>query len=285
MQYTLDILGKRFRLSVPFELQISQSLAPFLRPAHGEGGQFQIIVQPGFPPQPGQDSVWHDTCYYDYIPGYLRILRCQSRGSVPYVMVELNTAGNIRVTYRPEYVFFIKNASDLMQCIGLERLLLCHGGMILHASFIAKEGKGILFSAPSGTGKSTQAKLWRNTRDYEILNGDRAGLCKANDGWLAWGLPYAGTSGIFRNESAKLVAVVVLRQGRENSVSKISCAAAIRYLYPEVTIHHWAEHYVTAVLDLLQELAEDVPVFLLECLPDEAAVLLLEQTLEKEGVL
>ena len=285
MQYILDLVGQRIRLSVPFELHISPCLTPFLRPAQGETGQFHILVRPGVLPLPDQNCTWHETGYYAYSPEGIQILRSQSRGSAPFAMVELRHDGNIRVTYRPEYVSFLKNAMDLVQIIGLEQLLLHFGSIILHSSFIAKAGKGILFSAPSGTGKSTQARLWNSLRGYEILNGDRAGIRKGPCGWQAWGLPYAGTSGIYRDESAALGAVIVLRQGSENRISRLNAAESIRYLYPETTVHHWDERFVVDVLDILQAMTNDIPVFLLECLPNEDAVLLLEQTLIKEGVL
>jgi hypothetical protein len=285
MQYSLELLGRRFRLSVPFELHIGPSMMPFIRPAQGEGGQFHILVRPGKMPLPDQECIWDGSCYYAYQPSYLRVLRCQTRSSAPYAMVEMREDGNIRVTYRPEYVHFLKNASDLMHLIGLEQLLLHHGGLILHSSLIAKNNRAILFSAPSGTGKSTQAKLWQTHRGYEILNGDRAGICKTNGVWKAWGLPYAGTSGIYRNESADIAAIVILRQGSENCISKPGNAKAVRFLYPEVTVHQWAEEFVATVLDHVEALVSEVPVYLFECLPNEDAVCLLEQTLQGEGVL
>lgn len=285
MQYSLDLLGRRFRLSVPFELHIGPNMKPFIRPAQGEGGQFHILVRPGKLPLPDQDCIWNGSRYYAYQPSCLRLLCCQTRSSAAYAMVELREDGNIRVTYRPEYVHFIKKAWDLLRLIGLEQLLLYHGGLILHSSLIAKNNRAILFSAPSGTGKSTQAKLWQTHRCYEILNGDRAGICKTDGAWKAWGLPYAGTSGIYRNESADIAAIVILRQGYENRISKPGCARAVRFLYPEVTAHQWAEEFVTRVLDHIESLVSEVPVYLLECLPNEDSVCLLEQTLQGEGVL
>ena len=285
MQYIMDLMGRRFLLSVPYELHIGSSMAPFLRPAKGERGDFRILVQTGNLPLPGENYTWHESGYFVYLEDRVQILRCMSRGSVPYAMVELHRSGEVRVTYRPDYVHFFKDAMDLVHNIGLERLVLQHDGLILHASFIAKDGKGILFSAPSGTGKSTQAKLWQSLRGYEILNGDRAGLRKNNGKWSAWGLPYAGTSGIYRNESADIRAIVVLRQGRENRVSRICGSNVLRYLYPEVTVHHWSEYYVSTVLDMLQAMESDVPIFLFECVPEESAVQLLEHTLMMEGAL
>lgn len=285
MRYSLDLLGQHFTLSVPFELHIGSNMTPFLRPYDGQEGPYHICVVPGDLPLPGADSIWQEGGYYHYGENYIRILRCQDRAQAPRAMVELNRYGHIRVTYDPDFTFFFQNASDLIQQIGLERLLLHHRGLILHASFIAKDGRGILFSAPSGTGKSTQANLWHSLRGYEIINGDRAGIHRNDDGWMGWGLPYAGSSGIYRNDSARICAIVVLRQGTQNRIARLNAAAAIRYLYPETTVHHWAEQFVIQALDLLEALVQSVPVYLLECLPDEGAVSLLEQTLVKEGAL
>lgn len=285
MQYSLDLLGQRFCLSVPFELHTSPSMAPFLHPAQGEDGRRQILVRPGNLPLPGENSIWRETGYYEHIDGHLRVLCCHGRGESAYAMVEMCDTDNIYVTYRPECVRFFENAADLVQHIGLERLLLHNDGLILHASFVAKQGRGILFSAPSGTGKSTQASLWHRTRGYEILNGDRAGIRLENGRLRAWGLPYAGSSGIYRNESAEIGAVVVLRQGDENAISRIGTVSAMRYLYPETTIHHWEERFVKKALDLLQNIVQSVPVYLFTCQPNEDAVTLLEQTLVKEGAL
>ena len=59
------------------------------------------------------------------------------------------------------------------------------------ASFIRWQGRGILFSAPSGTGKSTQANLWVQHQGAEVINGDRAALRQVGGRWQAFGLPYA----------------------------------------------------------------------------------------------
>ena len=70
---------------------------------------------------------------------------------------------------------YMNHSHNLCDLLGLETLLLKYDGLLLHSSFIRWRGEGILFSAPSGTGKSTQADLWVKYEDAEILNGDRAG--------------------------------------------------------------------------------------------------------------
>lgn len=99
--------------------------------------------------------------------------------------------------------------------------------------------------------------------------------------WTAWGIPYAGTSGIYRNERAQISALVVLKQAKENRICKLSGVEALRYLYPETTIHQWDAKFVEKVTSLLLQLISAVPVFLLECVPDESAVLMLQEKVSK----
>ena len=49
-------------------------------------------------------------------------------------------------------------------------LLPEHGACLLHASYVLHEGKAILFSAPSVTGKSTQARYWERERGSTVVN-------------------------------------------------------------------------------------------------------------------
>lgn len=70
----------------------------------------------------------------------------------------------------------------------LERRMLQKDSFILHSAYIRHRGRAILFSAPSGTGKSTQASLWAQYAGAEIINGDRALLQKVQDCWMARGL-------------------------------------------------------------------------------------------------
>ena len=176
-----------------------------------------------------------------------------------------------------EYMDYTKNLLTLMD---IEATLLGFDALILHASLIRWKGHGIIFSAPSGTGKSTQAELWEQFESADILNGDRAALRQKNGVWTAFGLPYAGTSGIYRNESAPLAAVVALRQAKENRIRHITGAEAFRYLYPETMIHRWDAAFEKHATELLLQIIGNVPVFLLECRPDQGAVSLLRDTLE-----
>ena len=105
----------------------------------------------------------------------------------------------------------------------------------LHASFIAFQNKAILFSAPSGTGKSTQADLWQKyVRGVEIINGDRAIIGIEDNGVKAYGLPFCGTSKITLNQSFNLSTIVILRQGKINKLIELAAKDGYKYLYSQV---------------------------------------------------
>ena len=91
------------------------------------------------------------------------------------------------------------NTKDILK--NIEQVLNSYNTFLLHSSFIKWKDKAILFTAPSGTGKSTQADLWEKYENAEIINGDRSGIRKMDGKWTAYGLPIAGSSGIYKNIS------------------------------------------------------------------------------------
>ena len=203
--------------------------------------------------------------------------------AAPYAFVGRATLSENRLVcqFLPDSEKYINYSNNLVHLMDIEATLLHFAGLILHASLIRKtDGAGIVFSAPSGTGKSTQADLWAEHEGADVLNGDRAALRKIDGEWRAFGLPYAGTSGIYRNESAPLKALVALRQAPENRIRKLSVSEAFRYLYPETLIHRWDPDFESRATALLLEVMSEVPVYLLECRPDQDAVELLKTTLE-----
>lgn len=156
--------------------------------------------------------------------------------------------------------------------VELSDFMIRQGVMILHSSLIACQGRGLVFTAPSGTGKSTQAELWRTCRQAEILNGDRSMIRRLENGYLAYGSPYAGSSSIYRNESVPLTGLVVLRQAKYNRVRRLKTREAYLCLLSEMSVSPISRETVELQSRWLLELIEQVPVWLLECLPDEGAV-------------
>ena len=89
------------------------------------------------------------------------------------------------------------SARVVLESAGLFDILADAGMLVLHSAYIVtRRGEGILFSGPSGIGKSTQAALWQRYGAAQTVNGDRA-LVRPDTGTVS-GVMYAGTSGICR---------------------------------------------------------------------------------------
>lgn len=172
-------------------------------------------------------------------------------------------------------------AAFIYRCLCIEHLVSSNGGLLLHSSFIDTGDGAILFTAPSETGKSTQAELWRRHRGARVINGDCSVIRKKDGVMRAWGLPFSGTSNICLNESCDLKAVVYLTQAPENRAERLGGAMAFRALLEGTKINIWSTADTDATTSLIAEIARSVPVIKLDCLPDEGAVETLEKALEK----
>ncbi|MBS5879577.1 MAG: hypothetical protein KIC63_05540 [Clostridium sp.] len=176
---------------------------------------------------------------------------------------------------------FFCESQNRFSHIALEELLLAEDRLILHASFIESRFGGLLFTGPCGVGKSTQAALWERFEDACLINGDRPVLSRGERGWTAHGSPYAGSSRCFINRSLPVRAIVALSQGERCDICRIGLGEAFRRLYAGTTLNTWNAAYVERACTLLGELAAAVPVYRMQCTPDEAAVKTLRAELEK----
>lgn len=102
-----------------------------------------------------------------------------------------------------------------------ERLPL-YDRAVFHGAAIEYGGKAYLFTAPSGTGKTTHIALWRQYLGdrVRIINGDKPVLRFTGSGFTVYGTPYAGKEGWQRNVSAPLAGICFLSQGNENVIRK-----------------------------------------------------------------
>lgn len=165
--------------------------------------------------------------------------------------------------------------------LSFAQLMLYKKAFFLHSSYIAVGGKAVLFSAACGVGKSTQASLWEKYRSAEVINGDKAGVL-VDDEVYACGVPFCGTSGICRNKTLPLAAIVLLGRSEENSVKRLSGLEALRGVLANVYLDLLAPGEQNAIIDLLVELLKTVPVYYFACTADERAVLALEKELRVE---
>lgn len=161
----------------------------------------------------------------------------------------------------------------------MERHMLRMDHLVLHCAYMQREGQAILFSAPSETGKTTQATLWGKHRGTRVVNGDKSLLTKNDGVWTANGWPVCGSSEVCHNESMPIRAIVMLSQGKTDTIEKLSPFQAFSKIYSQITVNFWNKAAQKKAMDLIEELVTSIPVYHLSCTISEDAVICLENML------
>lgn len=146
--------------------------------------------------------------------------------------------------------------------------------LLMHGSFVELDGNGIIFTGPSGIGKTTQAELWQKYLNANIINGDKVFVRVYNNEISGYGAPWSGSSPYCLNKKAQLKGIVVLLQSDKNRITKLDCVEATTRVMPHIFMHHWDERCVVKVLSTIDKVLKNTSVWLLECKPDQEAVMI-----------
>ena len=165
-------------------------------------------------------------------------------------------------------------------CLGLDKIIYLHHSYVLHSSSILVDNQMILFSAPSGTGKSTQADLWNQYRNVKIINGDRNLIYKDGDTFYAQGWVLSGSSEHRENINAPIRCIVMLEKGLENKIIRLTGFQALNKVYKEIITNTWDHDFINELFDFLELLIEDIPILYYQCTKEKDAVTFLENYLE-----
>lgn len=151
----------------------------------------------------------------------------------------------------------------------LSHWLLKQNVLLFHGSALSLDGRGYLFTAPSGTGKSTHARLWRERFGERVtmINDDKPFLRIADDRITAYGSPWSGKHRLDTNTSVPLHAIAVIEQAKENSIERITPSEAVTTLLQQA----YREDDMAQIFPLVLKLAELVPVYRLKCSMDPEA--------------
>lgn len=143
---------------------------------------------------------------------------------------------------------------------------------VFHGSAISVDGRCYLFTAKSGTGKSTHAGLWRELFGNQavMINDDKPILRIDDKGVTVYGTPYNGKHHLGSNTSAPLQAVCILQRAEENRIVKISKQEAYAALFQQVYRPN-DEEQMRKTLTLIGKLLERVSLYRLSCNMDISA--------------
>lgn len=200
----------------------------------------------------------------------------------PYAFYQEINESAAYILLHPEWTERLHSDPVFCSLFALERRQAELGAMVLHCAYVEYGGEAILFSAPSETGKTTQANLWEKYRGAKTVNGDRSLIQKINGQWTARGWPVCGSSGVCCNRDLPIRAVVMLSQAPEDRAGKMAPASAFSQLYSQITVNRWNRKANLDAMDRIEDLIQSVPVFHLACTMNESAVIALENALFPE---
>ena len=283
---TFRVAGLTIQVSAHHRLDANEKWNKFATAPSKPHLRYEVCYQDSLPPDDGEEV---------FADSHLRIVSqeqgrryiysnfCTSTVSASALESKIDGGFGRIITIPKDRYPWGTSAEHLFEVYDLPHYLPHFGKMLLHCAYVLFDGKAILFTAPSGTGKSTQAELWRKNFGAQIVNGDRAAIGLAGEIPTAYGLPFSGSSDDCENIDAPIVAIVSLSQAKENRLEKLQGRQALKalmrgaYLLPE----HQAD--LPLQIEVAQTIMQKIPIYHLACLPEESAAQLLRSTLEKSS--
>ena len=254
--YTQDftVVETVFRIASPVPFRLPPCVTPFIT-QKGGSADVTYTVHIGAPPESpaGYTQSW------------------QWRQNDRIARIENGSASSVDLYFPPGLVPAFEKNLNWMLYIAPERALADRGVIILHASSVLYRGKAFVFTAPSGGGKSTHAAIWEQCLGADVINGDKTLISERDGAVTAWGSPMAGTSGIWRNLSAPVAAIVILEMAAEISARIISRREAFIFLYSEAVKSDDDPEYNKKLLGKIDSITQNTKMIRLSCLPDQSA--------------
>ncbi len=144
--------------------------------------------------------------------------------------------------------------------------LISFDGMLLHSSCVAYRGEAYIFSAPSGTGKSTHTSLWKNRFGDELvfINDDKPAVRFIDGIAYACGTPFSGKTDTSENISAPIKGICMLERSETNSIARMGNKEAVIKLL-EQTLRPKEPELMIATLDIVSRIVSTVPIYKLKC--------------------
>lgn len=173
-----------------------------------------------------------------------------------------------------------ENAEYVGTGIMFARRLLKYQGTYLHASAVILDGKAYLFSANSGTGKSTHTEKWCRLFGATYLNDDKPALRYIDGTWMAYGTPWSGKNDLSSPVGVPLGGIAFLERGEENAI----VPADVDWVVPRLLYQSFwdlPQQSMETMLELLDVLVRQIPIWKLVCRNEDAAAVLSHDVMTK----
>jgi hypothetical protein len=212
--------------------------------------------------------------------------------------------GEISITIKPEDIEYERAASarqDRLEGIPVRQFsdgyletlaiyrqiaekLLPYGVVLCHGSVVSVDGQAYLFTAVSGTGKSTHTRLWRQRFGERcvMVNDDKPLLRITERGVLACGTPWDGKHRLSNNIAVPLKGYVILERGERNEIAPISTMEAFPMLLQQ-SHRPTSPVELAQYLSLLEQITKKTGLYRLKCNMDPEAAQVAYDGMQKEN--
>lgn len=149
------------------------------------------------------------------------------------------------------------------------------GGVMIHSSCISYKGNAVLFSANSGTGKSTHTTIWKKVfkDDVEFINDDKPIVWLENGVPYAYGTPWSGKTDLNNNLRCPVKAIVFVERGQRNEIEEVGIKDILFTLFSNIIIPIEDKALAKRVLQVYNKILANTKIYRLRCnMDDEAAI-------------
>ena len=153
-----------------------------------------------------------------------------------------------------------------------QKIPVLQEAFLFHGAVIECDGRGYVFAARSGTGKSTHIALWQKRfgSRVRVINGDKP-IMRFEDGCLyAYGTPWCGKERLQTNASVPVAGICFLERAENNEIARIAPADAVIRVFQQVLTPTDLQS-VDVMFPLLDRMLAQIPCYLLKCNMEEEA--------------
>lgn len=163
--------------------------------------------------------------------------------------------------------------------------LLPYGAFLFHSAAFTYRGKAIVYTGPSGIGKTTQYAQWKRLyRDeVKIISGDMNAIVFQKDGQVSV-MPSAwnGKESLRSNASAPLGAIILLEQTSDNTIRRLESIDCILPIYSQICLDRMEKSQIEGAFALEDQLLRKIPIWKLSSRGDLDSARLCHDTMEGE---
>lgn len=190
------------------------------------------------------------------------------RNELCAVMIADKDYRHAQVCLKGNWKFGLNNAFMVMYTIATANSQTA----LFHSSVVSYQGKAYMFLGHSGTGKSTHSSLWlKYIEGTELVNDDNP-VVRIIDGVArVYGSPWSGKTPCYRNVVYPVGGIVKLDQAPYNEIKRLKGVRAYASVVPSISGKRWDKQLAEGLHETENQLVQLVPVWHLDCLPDEAA--------------